>query len=67
MEVTEPTDWQLYVGQRWEGRPDCHYRSTVAPIYQHRVLDNQYKATKEAHQIRKSQGYFISSPHGFCK
>lgn len=70
MEVTEPNDCDFFFHGLYEGRPDCHHRSTVWPIQQTRIREAQHAAVAEAKQearYRKSEGYFVRGPHGFSR
>ncbi|MFT5527296.1 MAG: pilus assembly protein CpaC, partial [Pirellulaceae bacterium] len=57
MRVTESTNRDFFLGQKIEGQPDVHYRSTVWTAQK-----NQMRASRNAHQ-RKS--YYICGPQGF--
>lgn len=60
MEVTEPHDLDFFVYGDIEGRPDCHHRSTVWPLYKSRM-----KRCQDVEQQSKSSNYFFSGRHGF--
>ena len=51
MEVTEPNDFDLYWRNQIEGREDHHYRSTVWPVYQDKLIHPRHYLRSEAHYI----------------
>jgi len=68
MEVTEPNDWQFYLGGRYEGDPKCDYRSTVWPVQQREIFAAMAKAWGEARRsprYQKSACYYLQGEHGF--
>lgn len=64
MEVTEPHDKDLYWYGEIEGRPDCHHRSTVWPLYHNRMKRCGYYECETIHQ---SQQYYINGPFGYSQ
>lgn len=62
MEVTEPTDKDFFYYGDIEGRPNCHHRGTVWPLYRSRLKRAGYGDLKS---VEKSQEYFLSGPFGF--
>lgn len=64
MEVKEPSNPEFYLGNRVEGHPENEYRSTVWP---NEVSDARRisRADRSSPQLRKSQRFYIQSPHGF--
>ncbi len=60
MEVTEPHDLDFFIYGDIEGRPDCHHRSTVWPLYKSRL-----KRCQDVEAQSKSSNYFFSGKHGF--
>jgi len=69
-EVTEPNDWEFFLKGRYEGNPEKDYRSTVWPVYQHRLLEAKHKAIREAKQqvkYQRSEQYYIHGKHGFSR
>jgi len=64
MEVTEPDDIEFFCKGHIEGRPDCHHRSTVWPLYRDRLCECRKKGDA---QIDKSQNYYINGQHGFSE
>ena len=61
MELTEPDDLDFYIHGRIEGRPDCHHRSTVWPLYRDRLL----RCRREYINYGQSENYYIHGPQGF--
>jgi pilus assembly protein CpaC len=64
MEVTEPHDKDLYWYGDNEGRPDCHHRSTVWPLYHSRMKRCGYYECETMHQ---SQQYYMNGPYGYSQ
>jgi pilus assembly protein CpaC len=64
MEVTEPHDKDLYWYGDIEGRPDCHHRSTVWPLYKSRMKRCGYF---ESATMQQSQDYYINGPFGYSQ
>src|SRR5262249_6878509 len=64
LEVTEPTDKDLYWYGDIEGRPDCHHRSTVWPLYKSRLKRVGYY---ECESVQQSQQYYINGPFGYSQ
>jgi pilus assembly protein CpaC len=64
MEVTEPDDVEFFCKGHIEGRPQCHHRSTVWPLYRDRLCECRKKMDNGYNQ---SQDYYISGPHGFSE
>ncbi len=64
MEVTEPTDKDFFYYGDIEGRPNCHHRGTVWPLYRSRLKRAGYGDLKS---VEKSQEYFLSGPFGFSE
>jgi len=62
MEVTEPTDNDFFCHGNIEGRPNCHHRSTVWPLYKKRMKEAGYS---ECQSVQKSEEYYIQGEHGF--
>lgn len=62
MEVTEPTDHDFFFRGNIEGRPNCHHRSTVWPLYKKRMKQASYS---ESQAVQKSEEFFIHGQHGF--
>ena len=68
MEVTEPTDWALFLRGRIEGRQGCDHRSTVWPTYQERVIEAKHRAAWGAGrhmEFQQSENYYLYGPAGF--
>jgi pilus assembly protein CpaC len=66
MEVTEPTNWQFFVGNRIEGRRDCDHRSTLYPAYLEQVFDARWEARRSC-QHRPTEDYYIQGDHGYSR
>lgn len=64
MEVTEPDDIEFFCKGHIEGRPNCHHRSTVWPLYRDRLCECRKKQNPG---VQKSENYFINGPHGFSE
>ena len=64
MEVTEPDDIEFFCKGHIEGRPECHHRSTVWPLYRDRLCECR-KQLNTGYQ--DSQNYYISGPSGFSE
>jgi pilus assembly protein CpaC len=64
MEVTEPTDWGFYLKGRYEGKVDCHHRSTVWPVLKQQAYDARCDAKRQA-RYQQSECYFIQGDFGF--
>ncbi len=64
MEVTEPDDLEFFLKGHIEGRPECHHRSTVWPIYRDRLCQCRKKLNNG---YTDSQDYYINGPHGFSE
>uniref|UniRef100_A0A7C4QQ77 Uncharacterized protein n=1 Tax=Schlesneria paludicola TaxID=360056 RepID=A0A7C4QQ77_9PLAN len=64
MEVTEPHDKDFYWYGDIEGRPDCHHRSTVWPLYKSRMKRCGYFDAETTYQ---SQQYYMSGPFGYSQ
>jgi pilus assembly protein CpaC len=64
MEVTEPHDKDFYWYGDIEGRPECHHRSTVWPLYKSRLKRVGYYECETSH---KSQQYYINGPFGYSQ
>lgn len=62
MEVTEPTDHDFYWYGDIEGRPNCHHRSTVWPLYRSRMKRAGYA---ECDAMERSEQYYLNGVHGF--
>lgn len=62
MEVTEPTDHDFYFHGNIEGRPNCHHRSTVWPLYKKRMKQAGYS---ECQAFQKSEEFYLHGEHGF--
>ena len=62
MEVTEPTDHDFFLRGNIEGRPNCHHRSTVWPLYKKRMKEAGYS---ECQSVQKSEQFYIQGEHGF--
>ena len=62
MEVTEPTDHDLYFHGNIEGRPNSHHRSTVWPLHKKRLKQAGYSAFQS---MQKSDEFYIQGEHGF--
>ena len=62
MEVTEPTDHDFFFHGNIEGRPNCHHRSTVWPLYKKRMKQAGYS---ECQAVQKSEEFYIHGEHGF--
>lgn len=60
MEVTEPNDLDFFIYGDIEGRPDCHHRSTVWPLYKSRL-----KRCQDVDSQSQSSKFFLSGKHGF--
>lgn len=70
MDVTEPTNHAFYFQNQIEGQPGVDHRSTVWPVYQHRI----HQAIREAKRQAKRNGtfinhqdFYISGPHGLSE
>ena len=66
MEVTEPSDWGFFFAGRYEGKDDCHHRSTYWPKWQRQILDARSKA-KQMSDYRQSEAYYIQGEQGFSE
>jgi pilus assembly protein CpaC len=66
MEVTEPTDWAFFLSGRYEGRPDCHHRSTVWPVLKRQMLDARHEAKRQA-RYQDSECYYVQGDYGFSQ
>jgi hypothetical protein len=66
MEVTEPSDWGFFLAGRYEGRDNCHHRSTVWPILQRKILDARKEAKQGAH-FQQTEAYYIQGDCGFSE
>lgn len=64
MEVTEPDDIEFFCKGHIEGRPNCHHRSTVWPLYRDRLHECRKNGDT---QYGKSQDHYINGPHGFSE
>ena len=64
MEVTEPDDIEFFCKGHIEGRPECHHRSTVWPLYRDRLCECRKKLNTG---YQDSQNYYISGPSGFSE
>ncbi len=64
MEVTEPTDKDFFYYGDIEGKPNCHHRGTVWPLYRSRLKRAGYDDLKS---VEKSQQYFLNGPFGFSE
>ncbi len=64
MEVTEPDDIEFFCKGHIEGRPECHHRSTVWPIYRDRLCECRKKLNTTT---QDSQNYYINGPTGFSE
>lgn len=64
MEVTEPDDIEFFCKGHIEGRPECHHRSTVWPIYRDRLCECRKKLNTD---YQDSENYYISGEHGFSE
>lgn len=64
MEVTEPHDKDFFWYGDIEGRPDCHHRSTVWPLYKSRMKRCGYFDAETTYQ---SQQYYMSGPFGYSQ
>lgn len=62
MEVTEPTDHDFFFHGNIEGRPNCHHRSTVWPLYKKRMKQAGYS---ECQSVQKSEEFYLHGEHGF--
>ena len=70
MEITEPTNWELYVKGSIMGRPGYHYRSTVWPEHRERIMHAKHEAMKEARRQARYQNceaFYVYGGHGFSK
>lgn len=65
MEVTEPIDLDFFLYGDIEGRPDCHHRSTVWPLYKSRMKRCGNQAHYQAETMHSSQSYYVNGPFGF--
>ena len=68
MDVTEPTDRELYLHQRIEGDTYCQHRGTVWPEYRfgiYRANHEARKAAKSHVNYQRCQNHYIVGPHGF--
>ncbi|NLX99070.1 MAG: hypothetical protein GXY83_23260 [Rhodopirellula sp.] len=66
MEVTEPGDVAFFFGGNYEGKPNCHHRSTVWPVLQREIYDAHCQAKRDA-RFQKCEGYYIQGSHGFSR
>lgn len=64
MEVTEPNDLDFFIYGDWEGRPDCHHRSTVWPLYKTR---SKRCGTVGVEGGQPSDMYYINGPFGYSE
>ncbi|MDB5386772.1 MAG: Type secretion system secretin RcpA/CpaC, associated with Flp pilus assembly [Planctomycetaceae bacterium] len=64
MQVTEPDDIEFFCKGHIEGRPNCHHRSTVWPLYRDRLCECRRNGNT---QYNRSQNYYINGPHGFSE
>ena len=64
MEVTEPDDIEFFCKGHIEGRPECHHRSTVWPLYRDRLCECRKKLNTG---YQDSENYYISGEHGFSE
>ena len=64
MEVTEPDDIEFFCKGHIEGRPECHHRSTVWPLYRDRLCECRKKLNTNC---QDSQNYYINGPTGFSE
>ena len=64
MEVTEPDDVEFFCKGHIEGRPECHHRSTVWPLYRDRMCHCRKKLDSG---VQQSDNYYINGPHGFSE
>jgi pilus assembly protein CpaC len=64
MEVTEPDDYSFFVYGAIEGRPECHHRSTVWPLYRNRLCRCKQESCET---YRASENYYVHGPHGFSE
>ncbi len=62
MEVTEPTDHDFFFHGNIEGRPNCHHRSTVWPLYKKRMKQAGYS---ECQAVQTSEQFYLHGEHGF--
>jgi len=70
MEVTEPNDWDFFFHGYYEGRPNCHHRSTVWPLARDRFVEAKHKAAREAKlqsRYQRCEQYYIQGQHGFSR
>jgi pilus assembly protein CpaC len=66
MEVTEPTDCAFFFGGCYEGRPDCHFRSTVWPVLKRQALQGHQNAKCQT-RYQDSECYYLQGEYGFSR
>ncbi len=66
MEVTEPTDWGFFFAGRYEGRENCHHRSTVWPVLQQQIRDARHDAKRQVRYLT-SESYYVQGDQGFSQ
>jgi len=66
MEVTEPTDWGFFFAGRYEGRVNCHHRSTVWPVLQQQIRDARHDAKRQVRYLT-SESYYVQGDQGFSQ
>jgi pilus assembly protein CpaC len=64
MEVTEPTDWGFFIEGRYEGKDNCHHRSTVWPTWLEKIMDARRDAKRQA-RFQRNETYYVQGAHGF--
>jgi pilus assembly protein CpaC len=70
MDVTEPTDKELYLHQRIEGDVHCQHRGTVWPEQRFGIYRANHEACRAAKRqvgYQKCQNHYVLGPHGFSE
>ena len=70
MEITEPTNWEVFVKGQYMGTHGYHYRSTVWPEQRERIMHAKHMAMKEARRHARYQNceaFYLYGSHGFSK
>ena len=66
MEVTEPCDFDFFIGGRMEGNSYKHHRSTISAEYYRHQLDSRRLAKRQGH-YQQTEGYYVQGEHGFSQ
>lgn len=65
MEMTEPDDIDFFLYGHIEGRPECHHRSTVWPLYRDRL--HKCSEGQTGNNYQHTDEYYIYGPHGYSE